>query len=182
MKNKTIIINVTVAAVAFIFASMGCAPAATSNNSTANTANSNAVLANNSAPAATPSPATSSSVGSLATPSDAYRTAHDLRKRKDIEGLKKIMTPDIIEFLTMMGEDEKKSIDDMLKEMCDKPQAERAEVRNEKITGNTATVEYLTETGSWKTMDFEKIGSEWKLGLPPKDDIKVETGTGMKKN
>ncbi len=55
--------------------------------------------------------------GSLATPTDAYKTAYDLRKKKDIEGLKKVMTKDILDFLKMMGEDDKKSLDDMLREM-----------------------------------------------------------------
>jgi hypothetical protein len=186
VKNKTIIINTIAATAAFIFASLGCGQAANSNNSTANTSNSNVVAGQVSntnsapAPAATSDPPAATSTGSLATPSDAYRTAHDLRKRKDFEGLKKVMSPDILEFLTMMGEEEKKSLDDMLKEMCNKPQAERAEVRNEKIAGNTATVEYLTETGSWKTMDFEKIGGEWRLGLPGKDSLTIEGGNKQK--
>ena len=61
--------------------------------------------------------------------------------------------------------------------MCDKPQPDRAEVRNEQIKGDMATVEYLAETGAWKTMDFEKIGGEWKLGFPKADS----PGEGAKK-
>ena len=110
-----------------------------------------------------------SSVGSLATPTDAYKTAHELRKKKDVEGLKKIMSDDIKEFLTMMGEAEKKSLDDIVKEMCDKPQADRAEVRNEKIKGDWAVLEYLTETGGWKTMDFEKVDGKWLMTFPKAD-------------
>src|SRR5687768_4105178 len=37
--------------------------------------------------------------GSLATPTEAYKTAYELRKKKDIEGLKKVMSKDIKEFL-----------------------------------------------------------------------------------
>ena len=109
--------------------------------------------------------------GSLATPTDAYKTAYELRKKKDVAGLKKIMSKDIIEFLTMMGESEKpkKSLDEMIAEMFEKPQADKAEVRNEKIAGDRATVEYLTETGNWKTMDFEKIEGKWLLSFPKAD-------------
>lgn len=110
-----------------------------------------------------------SDVGSLATPTEAYKTAFELRKNKDVQGLKKIMSDDIKEFLTMMGEEEKKSLDDMIKDMCEKPQAERAEVRNEKIKGDWATVEYLTEKGEWKTMDFEKVGGKWLMTFPKGD-------------
>ena len=107
--------------------------------------------------------------GSLATPTDAYKTAYELRKKKDIEGLKKVMSKDIKDFLTMMGEAEKKSLDDMLREMVEKPQAETAEARNEKIKGDRATVEYLSETGAWKTMDLEKEGGKWLLTFPKAD-------------
>ena len=128
-------------------------------------------------PAASPAPQTeTTSVGSLATPSEAYKTAYDLRKKKDVQGLKSIMSDDIKEFLTMMGEGDKKSLDDMIKEMCDKPQADRAESRNEKIKGDTATVEYLTEKGDWKTMDFEKVAGKWLLSLPT-----AEAGESMNK-
>ncbi len=109
------------------------------------------------------------SVGSLATPTDADKTAYELRKKKDVEGLKSIMSKEIKEFLTMMGEADKKSLDDVVKEMCDKPQADKAESRNEKIKGDTATVEYLTEKGDWKTMDFEKVDGKWLLTFPKAD-------------
>jgi hypothetical protein len=107
--------------------------------------------------------------GSLANPTEAYKTAYELRKKKDIEGLKKVMSKDIKEFLTMMGEAEKKTLDDVLRDMVEKPQAEKAEARNEKIKGDRATVEYLAETGKWKTMDFEKVDGKWLLTLPKAD-------------
>ena len=125
---------------------------------------------------ADPKPAepTSSTVGSLATPTEAYKTAYELRKNKDVAGLKAIMSDDIKEFLTMMGEADKKSLDDMIREMFEKPQADRAETRNEKMKGDTATVEYLTEKGDWKTMDFEKVGGKWLMGFPKADKADVD--------
>ena len=72
-------------------------------------------------------------------------------------------------YLESMGDAEKKSVDDMVKEMCEKPQADKAEVRNETIKGDLAAVEYLTETGAWKSMDFEKIGGQWMLTVPKAD-------------
>jgi hypothetical protein len=157
---------------------IGCQTAPKASNTNINSSNTNAVNkpANAiAAPvAANTEPASSAPVGSLKTPTDTYKTAHDLRKRKDIEGVKKVMAPDALEFLTAMGEPEK-SLNDMLREMCEKPQADKAEVRNEKISGDRATVEYLDEKGSWKVMDFQKIGGEWKIGFPKmdKNDLKV---------
>jgi hypothetical protein len=167
-------------AILFIIAAFtsGCGTdASTSANNTAPAANT-AAKKEDPKPADTKpvEPATASSVGSLATPTEAYKTAYELRKKRDVAGLKSIMSADIKEFLTMMGEEDKKSLDDMIKEMCDKPQADRAEARNEKIKGDTATVEYLTEKGDWKTMDFEKVDGKWLLGFP-----KAEPGESMNK-
>lgn len=172
MKNSFIILAVLCIAAVI---NSGCQTAVPGNNSANKPANTIAVNTTAAKPEATPTqPASNDSVGSLATPSDAYKTAYELRKNRDTEGLKKIMSKDIKEFLTMMGEAEKKTLDDMLKEMVEKPQADKVESRNEKIDGNSATVEYLTETGSWKTMDFEKVGSDWLLTFPKgaKDDMK----------
>ena len=143
-------------------------------NSAANNANKTATNANaNAKPETTETKTESGPTGSLATPTDAYKTAYELRKKKDIEGLKKVMSKDILDFLTMMGEDDKKSLDDMLREMCDKPQAPTNESRNEKITGNTATLEYPDDKGNWKTMDLVKVGNDWKVG-PPKGPMKSD--------
>ncbi len=142
----------------------GCSKSDNANTS-ANKAATNAnASANTNATA--PANTDSGSVGSLATPTDVYKTAYDCRKRKDVECLKKVMSKDILDFLKMMGDDDKKSIDDTLKELCERPQAATAEARNEKITGDTATIEYLAEDGKWQNMDFEKVGSEWKMGAP----------------
>jgi hypothetical protein len=107
-----------------------------------------------------------SSSGSLATPTEAYKTAYAARQSKDIQGLKRVMSKDMLEFFTLIGEDQKDGVDGALMQMTEKPQGASDETRNEKITGNTATVEYLDEQGKWKTMDFIKEGSEWKLTIP----------------
>ena len=65
----------------------------------------------------------------------------------------------------------RRALDDMLREMVEKPQAEKADTRNEKIKGDRATIEYRTETGEWKTMDFEKTGDKWLLTFPKADKI-----------
>lgn len=109
---------------------------------------------------------------SLATPTDAYKAAYTARQKKDIEGLKKVLSKDALEFFTMMGKDEGKTLDDGLMQLAERPQAATAETRNEKIEGDKATIEYLDETGKWSPMDFVKEGNDWKLTIPkaePKD-------------
>ena len=104
--------------------------------------------------------------GSLATPTDTYKAGYAARQKKDIAELKRVMSKDALEFLTMMGTDEKKSIDDQLKELAERPQAKTAETRNEKINGDRASLEYLNEKGGWSPMEFVKEGAEWKIDLP----------------
>lgn len=107
-----------------------------------------------------------SPAGSLATPTETYKTAYTARQNKDLAGLKRVMSERLIGFLTDMGQAEKKSLDDQLKELFEQPQATTSESRNEKITGDKATLEYLDEKGAWKTMDFIKEGADWKMTLP----------------
>ncbi|HEY9504230.1 MAG TPA: hypothetical protein VIR01_21500 [Pyrinomonadaceae bacterium] len=104
--------------------------------------------------------------GSLATPTDAYKFAYAARQNKDLAGLKRVLSKDALEFLTEIGKEEKKTLDDQLKTLTERPQAAKPETRNEKITGNQATLEYLDEKGKWQTMDFVKDGNDWRIGLP----------------
>jgi hypothetical protein len=128
----------------------------------------------NTPPATKESPATATakvepakpSGGSLATPTDTYKTAYAARKNKDIAGLKRVFSQELLKFLTEIAEADKKTLDDSLKELSENPQAPTDEVRGEKITGNQATLEYQDEKGKWKTMDFVKEGNDWKMTLP----------------
>lgn len=103
---------------------------------------------------------------SLATPTDAYKAAYSARQKKDIEGLKKVLSKDALEFFTEMGKGDGKTLDDGLKQLAERPQAATAETRNEKIYDDTAKLEYLDEKGKWSPMDFVKEGSDWKLTIP----------------
>ena len=76
------------------------------------------------------------------------------------------MAKDALAFLTDIAQIDKKTLDDQLKELADKPQAATVETRNEKIKGDRASLEYLDENGKWKTMDFSKEGNDWKIDLP----------------
>jgi hypothetical protein len=147
--------------------------------STNSNTNSNASNGTNVANKA-PSPAKTSNPGSppagvetppisLGTPTEVYKAAYAMRKKGDIEGLKKIMSKDVLEFMAMIGKEEKKTLDDQLREMVKTPQGPTDEVRNEKITGDTATLEYLKDKDTWSTMDFEKEDGVWKMTIPRGD-------------
>ena len=170
----------TLAAIAITFIMTGCNFSVGTNTATANSSNaSNSKPATN---AASPAPAAnkteSTSSGSLATPTEAYKTAYEYRKKKDIEGLKKVLSKDVMDFMTEMSKDDGKTLDDALKELCDRPQAEKPEVRNEKIDGNHASIEVTDEKGEWGPIDFEKFGNDWKMTIPKAPN---KGGSGPKK-
>lgn len=179
MSRSTVCLCLSIAIAAAYTA--GCTPAANTNTNVNSNRAVNAEISNSNASnsnASANTTGTSTAIGSLATPTDAYRTAYDLRKSKDIEGLKKVFSKDVLEFFAMLAEEEKKTLDEALRELAERPQAETAATRNEKIDGDRATLEYLSEKGDWKTMDFVKEGNDWKLTIPkadgPDDDEKKE--------
>lgn len=172
----------TVAAIAIFSLSIISCQSAGNNNAVSNQAANKAAA--NTAPTTATTPAAETSTSSTATPSDAYKAAYAARKNKDVPGLKKLMSKDIIEFFTEIGAagDKKQTLDELLMELCEKPQAPTAETRNEKIDGDTATVEYLDEKGGWSTMDFVKEGGGWKLSMPKLDKADLEIGEPKKDN
>ena len=55
------------------------------------------------------------------------------------------------------------TLDDSLKENAKLPPT--FEARNEKITGDTATVELKSQGDKWETMPFVKEDGQWKLAF-----------------
>jgi hypothetical protein len=156
----------TLATLALVASIMSCGnpePKDGNANSAASSAATPAAAATTQPEAVKPAPANG---GSLATPTDTYKTGYTARQKKDLAGLKLVMSRNALEFLTMMGTEEKKSIDDQLTELAGQPQAATAETRNEKISGDRASLEYLNEKGGWSHMDFVKEGADWKIDLP----------------
>ncbi|MEO6049924.1 MAG: hypothetical protein ABIP78_01145 [Pyrinomonadaceae bacterium] len=145
----------------------------------------NKVVSNVNMPANTATPTTENTVtNSSGTPSDAYKAAYTARKTKDVPSLKKFMSKDILEFFTdIAGIGEKKqTVDDLLMELCEKPQAATAETRNEKINGDKATIEYLDEENEWQPMEFVKEDGIWKLTLEkPEKEVPVDRKDPKKK-
>ncbi|HTH51810.1 MAG TPA: hypothetical protein VL501_07750 [Pyrinomonadaceae bacterium] len=164
-----------VIAVAVIACGCNTATSVNTNINTNTATNSNATAANTGSAPADP--------GNVAgSPTDVYKAAYAARKNCDIPGLKKVMSKDILQFMTDMGTDDKKSLDDMLKELCTRPQAPTAEARNEKIEGDHASLEYLAEDGKWERMDFIREDGAWKMSVGGGDEEYPTDAPPKKKN
>lgn len=143
-------------------------PAANAANTNANTSSANAN-------------GTSSDPGNYnGSPTEVYKAAYTARKNCDVAGLKKVMAKELLDFLAKMGKEDKKSVDDELKELCQRPQASTEQVRNEKIDGDHASIEYLDENNEWQPMDFVKEGGVWKMGLSAQGQDEPDTGINDK--
>ncbi len=152
---------------AAVFVGASCQNAANSNTASS-PANGNAATSANTATA--PAGDNTSTAG---TPTAAYMAAYTARKNADLPALKKLLSKDLLEFFAEIGGmgEKKQTLDELLIELCEKPQAPTAEARNERITGDKATIEYLDEYGNWSPMEFVKEDGVWKLTIemPEKD-------------
>lgn len=178
MKTFNAIILITIALVALGGA---CGSSnATVNTNTANTP-SRTEATNSAKPASDPAdrPATpvvaekppekTTATPNLATPTAAYKAAYAARKNKDIEALRKLMTKDAIEFLSIVSGG--KSSDEVLRQITETPQGATDESRNERIIDDKATLEYPDADGKWKVMYLAKEDGGWKVTMPKADTI-----------
>lgn len=173
MKNIGLLFSV----VALLFGSIGCQQA-TNSNANANSGNSNSTSGSAPTVQATQTAATDAKTAEKITikadtPTDAYKTALAATKAGDFESLKKVVSKDVLEFFKFMSEGGESS-DELMSEMLGSKQGETGDVRNEKISGNKATIEYKDEKGEWKTMDFVKEGGSWKMTIPKGDEVKKD--------
>lgn len=141
------------------------------------TPNANTNSAVNSAPNANSAPANTSSSAPVITypkesysqtsPTEAFKTYIKATVNKDIEGLKKSLSKSSLEFIEKSAQEQGKTIDEVLTGGAVENESKNIPVvRNEKIKGDTATVEYKDETmPEFMEMPLVKENGEWKIAL-----------------
>jgi hypothetical protein len=100
-------------------------------------------------------------------PTRTFKEFFEASKKKDVAGMKKALSKGTVDMFDKLAREQKKSTDDVLKELDKDAKDEKMpETRNEKITGDTATLEVKNEkTGKWDTLPFVKENGEWKIAL-----------------
>lgn len=133
-------------------------------------------------PSANPSKLDQPAPISLATPTDTYKTIYAAQKRQDLETLKKAFSNGLLKYYATA--DPAKSLDVQLRAFVEAKQGSTDSVRNETITGETATLEYLGPQDKWMPMYFVRQGDEWKLTLPEVENggerVKLPAGSPEK--
>jgi hypothetical protein len=145
-----------------IFALAGCKSGGNNNNNTGNANNTNAT-SNTAADKNTP--ATTASKGDYSTPSAAVKTFYAAAKRNDLEGVKRSMSKKTMEMLEKSAAVDKKSVNEVLRDsLKDAVPANDPEIRNEQITGDSATLDVKDDKmNDWESISLVKENGEWKI-------------------
>lgn len=107
--------------------------------------------------------------GGNSTPTAAFQTFYNSLKNKDVAGLKLVLKKKTLEEIEKDAKAKNKPLDDFLKEefieqVSKKMPATMPETRDEKIDGDTATLE-MKEDDKWKPIKFVKESDGWKVGM-----------------
>lgn len=103
----------------------------------------------------------------MSTPSEANESLFNAIKNKDKAAIKQLVSKDTIEILDAAAKEKKMTVDELLDKefFVNVTLPAKLEQRNEKITGDKATIEMLTDKNEWDTSNFVKEGSVWKVSL-----------------
>ena len=99
-------------------------------------------------------------------PTETMRALNEASKKKDVEAIKKLISKGTLELLEESAKNQNSTVDELLRKDSGAPFQELPEMRNEKITGDTATVEIKnTADENWESMPFIKENGAWKIQL-----------------
>lgn len=144
----------------------GCKAATNVNN--ANATNGNTGTYNAGGPDSQPSP--TATVISASTPGDAFRAYYEAIKKKDIAAVKSLFSKGTMAMMEEQATRTNKPVDTIMTEGLEAANKEVPaafpETRNEKIDGDTATLEVRDEKADkWETLHLVKEEGSWKLAF-----------------
>ena len=103
------------------------------------------------------------------TPSATFRAYFEAQQKKDIAGMKQTLSKTSLAMMEASAKRQELTVDRMIQSQLENPAArvdKLPETRNEKITGDNATIELRNEDANrWDTMYFVKEDGAWKIAL-----------------
>jgi predicted lipid-binding transport protein (Tim44 family) len=163
-----------VVALAAITLLAGCSKTTSNANSTNTVANSNAGVSKSPGLMdAQPSPSATSTTGTSSgssTPTDVFEAYYEAIKAKDVNAVRQLFSKSMVTMMEDQAKRSNKTVDEVMAEGLKQASAEvpetMPETRNEKIEGDTATLEIRDEKkDKWETIHFVKEAGAWKLSL-----------------
>lgn len=103
-------------------------------------------------------------------PTATMKAFFEATRKKDAEGFKKTLSKSTLDMMEGFAKMQNKTLDDILKSGMNAPDTAQntttPEMRNEKINGETATLEVQNDKNKeWETIPFVKENGEWKIAL-----------------
>lgn len=102
-------------------------------------------------------------------PTATMRAFFEATKKKDAEAFKKTLSKGSLEMMENFAKIQNKTLDEALKTGMNDPNMSSTatpEMRNEKINGDTATLEVQNDKSKeFETIPFVKENGEWKIAL-----------------
>jgi hypothetical protein len=114
-------------------------------------------------------------------PTQTMKNFVEASQKRDIEGMKKSLSSGSLKMFEGLAKMQNKTLDEMMKEgKVSGSEFERMpEMRNEKIEGDTATLEVKNEkTSEWETIYFVKENDEWKLAFDKSIEEMIKKSLG----
>lgn len=159
--NKYLFWTLVFAASAFIGCSSG-------NNQPANTPTApNTATVTTPAPSQSPQSSTATNTAVAGSPSEVFKSQNEARKRKDAATMKMNLSRASLELIEKDARAREITVDDWLTmEEEGGEDISSIQTRNEKISGDTATVEINADGGEeWDVMPFVKEDGRWKIAM-----------------
>ena len=102
-------------------------------------------------------------------PTATFKTYFEAQQKKDIAAMKQTLSKTSLTMMEASAKEQGTTLDKMIQSQLDNPSSKidkMPETRNEKITGDNATVElHNEEANRWDTMYFVKEDGAWKIAL-----------------
>ena len=102
-------------------------------------------------------------------PSATFKSYFEAQKRKDVAAMKQSLSRTSLIIMERSAKAQQVTIDKMIENQLNNPAAkidQMPETRNQKITGDSATIELRNEEANrWDTMYFTKEDGAWKIAL-----------------
>jgi hypothetical protein len=127
----------------------------------------NTAVTNAAAPApASSAPAPPDPAGSSTSPTETLRALSEASKKHDPALIKHYLSEGTLRLLEQSAREQNKPVDDILREEDGPPFLELPEMRNEQISGDTATVEIKgAEMKEFDALPFVREDGMWKVAI-----------------
>jgi len=102
---------------------------------------------------------------STASPTETLKTFIEASRKKDVETIKKSLSKASLEMAEKSAQEHSTTVDALLKKDDVQISEQLPEIRNEKIEGETATVEIKDSANGYETLPFVKENGSWKIAF-----------------